>query len=44
MSQSLVKIIVHAIFSTKNRQAIIPADLQNPLTDKPYADMVKYMA
>ena len=31
MSQSLVKIVIHVIFSTKNRQPIIPADLQERL-------------
>ena len=28
MSQSLVKIIIHSIFSTKNRRPLIPAELR----------------
>jgi REP element-mobilizing transposase RayT len=32
MAQSLAKVVIHVIFSTKNRQAIIPVDLQGRLS------------
>lgn len=31
MSQSLVQILVHIVFSTKNRQALIPETIENQL-------------